>query len=84
MLSRVRIASSVQSRLDDLLLPSAPSAVIARWKRCVPRALPRFIHRLHLFNAEIAVQMANSNPIIFRVCRTLRDQPGNIDIVQQV
>ncbi len=33
----VRIASSVQSWLDGLLLPNAPPAETARWKRCVPR-----------------------------------------------
>jgi hypothetical protein len=34
----VRIASSVQSRSDGLLLPNAPPAETARWKRRVPRA----------------------------------------------
>ena len=32
----VRIASSVQSRLDGPWLPNAPPAETARWKRCVP------------------------------------------------
>src|SRR5262245_31260297 len=34
----VRIASSVQSRLDGPMFPDAPPAETARWKRCVPRA----------------------------------------------
>jgi len=32
----VRIASSVQSQLDGPLLPNAPPAETARWKRCYP------------------------------------------------
>jgi len=34
----VRVASGMQSRLDGQLLPDAPPAETARWKRCVPRA----------------------------------------------
>src|SRR5262245_46457886 len=57
----VRIASSVQSQLDSPLLPNAPSAETARWKRCVPRLPPIigliakgfYLHRLQIILSSL-------------------------------